>query len=130
MNVDLGNRMTLPARALCPGATDRLHPVWETIPPERQPASEAFIAGPGCNGRGFKCASLFPDRRRIIEKSRDLPIEGSSSFEVQGETQEAVHSLALGLCAFGSLDVGEYFLVQGKRFGAFDGCSHSYKQSY
>jgi hypothetical protein len=45
-------------------------------------ALEAFIAGPGCDGSGFKCASLVPGRERIIEKSRDLPIEGNSSFEV------------------------------------------------
>src|ERR1019366_6784545 len=126
MNVDLTSRMTLPAQAaLCPGAAGRPHPVWETIPPERQPASEAFIARPGRDSRGFKCVSFVPGRTRIIEESRALPIECRSSFEVQGEAQEAVHSFTLGSCAFGSLDLGEYFLVQGKSLCTFDGCAHS-----
>src|ERR1035437_6935769 len=130
MNVDLTSRMTPPERAaLCPGATDRPHPVWETIPPEGQSASEAFIAGPGCDGRGFKCALLVPARARIIEKSCDLPIESHSSFEVQGKAQEAVDSLALRLCAFGSLHLGEYFLVQGESLGLLVGMRTAIKRT-
>jgi hypothetical protein len=64
---------------------------------------------------------------RIIEKSRNLPIQRDSRLQVQSEAQEAIHSLALGLRTFGPLNLGEYFLVQGESLGAFDGCSHSYK---